>query len=189
MFSKEFLTFSIWVCFQICFQHCANPKRKFHSWAVADLAQFYFTMALKIGHWITIHNQWFTSINCIWDKKVSTLITTKHFIFPIKTFWFLFRFLHSDTGAGLSESNSKRTCFPRSVSWEVTYQRGFPSPELSASWYSQIFGLCCSVILHNSSPGIKAWLKCDQTIGQIVEKQIERNCNLDIWQGIFLFLY
>lgn len=126
-FPKSFLSSQIEYVFKYASTDCASPKRKFHAWAVSDLARFCFKTTLNIGHWITIHRQWFTSINCVWDRKVSALITTQHLTFPIKTFWFLFSSLRSDTRVGVSEGSSEdllsQKCLLKSDLWKELSQR------------------------------------------------------------------
>lgn len=166
---------------------CASPKRKFHSWAVADLARFCFKTTLKTGHWVIVHRQRLTRINFVFkterfphSSQHSTWHSqSKHFDFFLVPYtvihkWSFRRQFRRPAFLELSpEEWPVKGTFP-ALTWELIQT------------VCQTFGIYCSVVLHNS-------FLCSSLVDQrlikalqAVVKEIGKNCNLDIWRGIFL---
>lgn len=68
-FPKSFSPSQIKYVFKYASPDCASPKRKFHSWAVADLARLCFKTTLKTGHWVIVHRQRLTRINFVFKTE------------------------------------------------------------------------------------------------------------------------
>lgn len=189
-FPKSFFPSQIKYVFKYASPDCASPKRKFHSWAVADLARLCFKTTLKTGHWVIVHRQRLTRINFVF-KTEGFPHSSQHSTWHSQSKHFDF-FLVPYT---VIHKRSFRRQFRRPACLELSPEGWWPVKGTfpALTWepiqtFCQTFGIYCSAVLHNSF--LCSSLADQRLIKalQAVVKQMGKNCNSDIWQGNILVI-